>query len=125
MSNDHHKVYYTGDGGYYDVFERVREKLGAPDIMIAECGQYDNAWAKIHMFPEETVKAGLDTQTKWLIPVHWGTFCICNHAWDDSIKRVTAAASENGLSLATPRIGQTVKYDEIESYNEAWWEEYK
>ena len=125
MSNDYHKAYYTGDGGYYDVFVRIFEKLGAPDLMIAECGQYDKAWANIHMFPEETVQAGIDTKTKWLIPVHWGTFCICNHAWDDSIKRVTSAAAENGLNIATPRIGQTVKYDEIDSYNEKWWEEYK
>ena len=57
-----HRVYYTGDGGYYDVFRTVREKLGAPDLMIAECGQYDAAWAKVHMFPEQTVQAGLDAE---------------------------------------------------------------
>ena len=119
------RVYYTGDGGYYEVFSEVRERLGAPELMIAECGQYDSAWAQIHMTPEQTVQAVLDAGAAWLIPVHWGSFCICNHAWDDSIRRVTAAAKEKGLPVATPRIGQTVKFTEISSYSERWWEAYE
>ena len=125
LDNGMHKVYYTGDGGYYDVFGRVRERLGIPDLMIAECGQYDPAWAGIHMFPEETVQAAVDVNAKWLIPVHWGTFCICNHAWDDPIIRVTAKSTEMGVNIATPRIGQTVDYKKIDSFNEPWWEEYE
>ncbi len=125
IENGHHRVYYTGDGGYYDVFENVRERLGAPELMIAECGQYDPRWAKIHMFPEETVQAGLDAGTEWLIPVHWGSFCICNHDWDDSIRRVTAAAEGLPLRLATPQIGQTVDHTEFASCSERWWEEYE
>ncbi len=124
MDNGKRKVYYTGDGGYYEVFGQVRERLGEPDLMIAEGGQYDPAWASIHMFPEETVQASIDAGAKWLIPVHWGTFCICNHAWDDPIIRVTQKATEMGVSIATPRIGQTINYEEIASFNERWWEEY-
>ena len=52
------------------IFGRVRERLGTPDLMIAECGQYDPGWAGIHMFPEETVQAAVDANAKWLIPVH-------------------------------------------------------
>lgn len=125
LDNGIHRVYYTGDGGYYDVFRTVREKLGAPDLMIAECGQYDAAWAKVHMFPEQTVQAGIDAEAAWLVPVHWGSFCICNHAWDDSIRRVTAAAEAAGLPIATPQIGQTVDFRDIASYNEHWWEAYE
>lgn len=120
-----HCVYYTGDGGYYDVFETVRERLGAPDLMIAECGQYDPAWAQIHMFPEQTVQAGVDAGASWLIPVHWGAFCVCNHAWDDSIRRVTSAAETAGLRLATPRIGQTVSFAQIADCQDFWWDDYE
>ena len=120
----HHRMYYTGDGGYQESFREVGERLGAPELMIAECGQYDTAWAKIHMFPEDTVQAGLDAGAGLLIPVHWGSFCICNHAWDDSIRRVTAAAAEKGLPLATPKIGQTVPFSALPACTEAWWEKY-
>ena len=123
LDDGHHRVYYTGDGGYYDVFTRVRERLGAPDLMIGECGQYDPAWANIHMFPEQTVQAGFDVGAAWLIPVHWGSFCICNHSWDDSIRRATQAAEANGLPLATPPIGKTVHYVGISAECQAWWDD--
>lgn len=122
LDNGFHRVYYTGDGGYYTVFSEVRDQLGAPELMIAECGQYDPSWAGIHMFPEQTVQAGIDAGAAWLIPVHWGSFCICNHNWDDSVKRVTAAAESEGLPLATPRIGQTVNGTKLASFTEHWWE---
>ena len=119
-----HSVYYTGDGGYYDVFARVYERFGAPDLMLAECGQYDTFWAQTHMFPEQSAQAAADVQAKWVIPVHWGAYCLCNVAWDDSIIRMKSATAEKGVNLATPRIGQTVDYDDIADYCEQWWEEY-
>lgn len=122
LDNGFHRVYYTGDGGYNEVFQTIRERLGAPELMIAECGQYDPAWANIHMFPEQTAQAGLDAGAEWLIPVHWGSFCICNHAWDDSVRRVVAAAEESGLRLATPQIGRTVTGAELPACTERWWE---
>lgn len=124
MKDDSHTVYYTGDGGYYDVFGCVYENLGAADLMIAEDGQYANAWASIHMMPEETVQAAIDANAKWLIPVHWGTFVLSNHSWDDPAIRVTNAAQEKGQNIATPRIGQTVDYEDISTYTEHWWESY-
>lgn len=124
LDNGLHRVYYTGDGGYNPVFKEIRERLGAPELMLAECGQYDPAWAKIHMFPEETVQAGIDVGAERMIPIHWGSFCICNHAWDDSIRRVTAAAEASGLPLSTPRIGETVSLSDMPSRTETWWEAY-
>ena len=125
VRNEAHGIYYTGDGGYSSVFRDVREKLGAPDLMIAECGQYDTAWADMHMFPEETARAAEDVQAEWILPVHWGAFCICRHAWDDPIRRLSAEARKKGLSLAAPRIGQTVEYREIDSCYEMWWEDHE
>ncbi|MBR5712218.1 MAG: MBL fold metallo-hydrolase [Lachnospiraceae bacterium] len=119
-----HSVYYTGDGGYYDVFTRVYGRYGAPDLMLVECGQYDPGWAMTHMFPEQSAQAAADVHAKWVIPVHWGAYSLCNTAWDDSIIRMSAAAETKGLNLATPRIGQTVEYDEIANYREKWWEAY-
>lgn len=121
ITNDFHRIYYTGDGGYCNVFKEVKEKLGSPDLMISECGQYDPSWAFVHMFPEEAVQASLDAGAARMIPVHWGAFCICNHAWDDSIIRVTKSARENNVKLATPRIGETIDYDNIDSFHEEWW----
>ena len=117
-----HSVYYTGDGGYYDVFERICEKCGKPDLALTECGQYGKGWPMIHMFPEQTVQASIDVGAEWIIPVHWGAFSISNNAWDDSIIRLTKSADQRGVRAATPLIGERVDYDEIQNYQEHWWE---
>ncbi len=123
MQDDSHSVYYTGDSGYYDVFERVCKKLGGPDLMLVEDGQYDHGWPTCHMMPEQSARAVRDAGAKWAIPVHWGAFSLCNHAWDDSVIRITAEAKEKEIQIATPRIGQLVDYDRISEYQERWWEE--
>lgn len=122
IDNGFHSVYYTGDGGYSDSFREVGERLGPPEVMFAECGQYDPAWEMMHMFPEQTVQAAADVGARWMIPVHWAAFCICNHAWDDPIIRVTSAAEAAGISLATPEIGRTVRLKDISSCSVRWWE---
>lgn len=123
MKDGSHSVYYTGDSGYYDVFGHVYETLGAPDLMLAEDGQYDSGWAMVHMRPEESARAAKDVHAKWTVPVHWGTFSLCNHAWDDSVIRMTAEAETLGVNVATPRIGALFDYDEIAGQQERWWEE--
>ena len=125
FADDSHSVYYTGDTGYYDVFSRVYERFGAVDLMLADSGQYDAGWAQTHMNPRESVQAAKDAHAKWYIPIHWGAFALSNHAWDEPPKQATAAAGELGVNIATPRMGEAVRYDEIEQFTEAWWEEYE
>lgn len=122
FSDGKHTVYYSGDGGYSDSFKEIGEKFDI-DLALLECGQYDKAWAYCHMFPEETAQAFQDIKADYFIPIHWGAFCICNHAWDDSITRVTNEVERLGLNIATPEIGELVEYDKIESYREEWWRE--
>ena len=124
LKDDAHTVYYTGDTGYYDVFARVYERFGETDLMLADAGQYDPAWAQTHMFPEETVQAAADAHAKHLLPVHWGAYSLSNHAWYDPAERAVAAAEAAGVLLVTPRIGQTVSYEAIDTFTEHWWEPY-
>lgn len=118
-----HSVYYTGDGGYNDAFARVYERFGGVDLMLGDSGQYDKAWAATHMRPGESVQAAKDAHAKWFIPVHWGTFALANHAWDEPPRLATEAAKELGVNIATPRLGEAVNYDQIELSCEHWWEE--
>lgn len=121
FSDAHHTLYYSGDGGYSDGFKEIGKTFDI-DLALMECGQYDRAWRNSHMFPEETGRAAKEVGAKWMIPVHYGAFCLCNHAWDDSIKRIMAVKDELSLHIATPIIGQKLVYDAIDTYNEAWWE---
>ena len=123
LADRDHSVYYTGDGGYYDVFSRVYECFGAVDLMLADSGQYDPGWAATHMNPSEAVQAAKDAQARWFIPVHWGAFVLANHAWDEPPAVASEVAEQLGVNIATPRIGEKVDYDQIALFTEHWWEE--
>ena len=114
------RIFFSGDGGYFDGFKKIGEKYGPFDLAMMECGQYNEMWSDIHMMPEETAQACADVQGKVLLPMHWGAFKLALHDWRDPIERVSKKADELGLELTTPRIGETVIINK--NYpNTDWW----
>jgi L-ascorbate metabolism protein UlaG (beta-lactamase superfamily) len=116
-------IYFSGDGGYGTHFREVGEKLGPFDFGIMECGQYHENWHQIHMYPEEAIQAAIDAKANKVMAVHWGAFALAQHSWKEPIERFTKAASENGVTAFTPRIGEL--FSTRDSINERWWEFYE
>lgn len=117
-----YRLFLGGDSGYDGHFAEIGNKFGSFDLALLECGQYNQHWPYIHMMPEQTAQAAIDLKAKRLMPVHWAKFTLSLHAWNEPIKRLTVKATELGLPLTTPKIGEPVivgeKYPE-----EVWWEE--
>jgi L-ascorbate metabolism protein UlaG (beta-lactamase superfamily) len=111
-------LYIGGDSGYDTHFKTIGDKYGPFDIAILECGQYNESWPYIHMFPEQTVQAGIDLKAKAILPVHWGKFTLAYHPWNEPVERITKAAA--GLIITTPRIGEPVIIDQHYPH-ETWW----
>jgi L-ascorbate metabolism protein UlaG (beta-lactamase superfamily) len=55
-----------------------------------------------------------------MFPVHWGTFNLAFHAWDEPIERALAAARAGQVELLTPRVGEMVNADQAFA-SSAWW----
>ena len=116
-----HKIYFSGDSGYFEGFKLIGEKYGPFDITFMECGAYNEKWHHIHMYPEETVQAHIDLNGKILHPIHWGTFNLSLHPWYEPMKRLSEAAEKAGVITATPIVGGTITYENNIS-SEKWWE---
>lgn len=123
LKNDDFSVYYTGDGGYTEIFKEVREKYGDVDVCFAETGQYNNAWPNTHMFPKQSIQAAWDVNAKYVVPVHWGAFALSNHNWDDPVIKISEESKQGSAVLITPKIGEVVNYNSIEMFQDKWWEE--
>lgn len=113
-------IFIGGDSGYDAHFAKAGAQFGPFDLAILECGQYDQAWKYIHMLPDEIVPAAKDLRAKALMPVHWGKFSLANHAWDESIVKVSGFAAAEKLPLVTPMIGEKVNLNSEKIY-EGWW----
>ncbi len=99
-------VFDSGDGGYADHFSKIHERFGDVDLAIMECGQYNQKWHTIHMFPEESVQACLDVHAKLAVPVHWGAYVLSDHAWNDPPKRFSRRAEELGQPYKVMKINE-------------------
>jgi L-ascorbate metabolism protein UlaG (beta-lactamase superfamily) len=73
------------------------------------------------MSAEDAVRANAELRSRRLFPVHWGTFNLAFHAWDEPIRRAVAAARANRVELLTPRVGEIVDADWPLPFN-PWWE---
>ncbi|AXF84878.1 hypothetical protein DTO96_100589 [Ephemeroptericola cinctiostellae] len=116
-----HKLYLGGDSGYGPHFKAIGEQYGPFDLALLESGQYNPAWAFIHMMPEETVQAAQDLNARVLMPVHWGKFVLSLHNWDEPIQRLTAAAQQHHQTLFTPTLGKAMPLNG-DYVNNPWWE---
>ena len=56
-----------------------------------------------------------------LFPVHWATFNLAFHAWDEPIRRTLAAARARRVDVVTPRLGEMVDAD-APFASTPWWE---
>jgi hypothetical protein len=54
------------------------------------------------------------------MPVHWGTFDLALHAWDDPVERLVARAEATRVNLVTPRLGRPVEPAHVEGVD-PWW----
>jgi L-ascorbate metabolism protein UlaG (beta-lactamase superfamily) len=117
-----HKVFFSGDSGYFGGFKQIGEKYGPFDMTFIECGAYGKGWPKVHMFPEQTVQAHLDLKGNVLHPIHWGTFNLALHPWYEPMERLAIAADFKNILIATPVVGETTVYGGNIS-SARWWEE--
>ncbi|TQI70804.1 L-ascorbate metabolism protein UlaG (beta-lactamase superfamily) [Gramella sp. Hel_I_59] len=120
LKTDTENIWFSGDSGYGSHFEEVGQKLGPFDFGFMECGQYDEKWNQIHMFPEECVQAARDAQVKNMMPVHWAGFALSLHSWLDPVERFIDAASDKNYCIPEP--GEIFTIHSSKKVN--WWKQY-
>jgi len=114
------RIFFSGDGGYFDGFKTIGDRFGPFDLTLLENGAYNQAWSDIHMHPEQTVQAHIDLRGKQLVPIHNGTFDLALHAWTEPFERTTQIAAERKVSLNWPRIGERLDIRRPARWT-VWW----
>jgi L-ascorbate metabolism protein UlaG (beta-lactamase superfamily) len=68
------KIYHAGDSAYFGGFKEIGSRL-APEIALLPIGAYHpESFRRVHMGPDEAIKAFKDLGARWLVPMHYGTF---------------------------------------------------
>jgi L-ascorbate metabolism protein UlaG (beta-lactamase superfamily) len=116
-----HRVFFSGDSGYSPAFAAIGEQHGPFDLTLIKIGASDPGWSDIHMTPEDAIRTHGDVRGRVMIPVHWATFNLAFHAWNDPVDRAVAAAAKSGATLYVPRPGELVEPASLPP-QQRWWD---
>jgi L-ascorbate metabolism protein UlaG (beta-lactamase superfamily) len=115
-----HRMFFSGDTGLFSALKEIGARLGPFDVTSIEIGQYNRAWPDWHIGPEQAVTAHRWLRGRRLLPVHWGLLTLAYHGWTEPIERVLAEAHTEGVSVLTPKPGESFEPDSAPLF-EAWW----
>ena len=115
-----HRVFFSGDTGLTDQYALIRERLGPFDLVMLEVGAFHPAWGDIHLGPEHALEAWQLLGGGAFLPVHWGTFTLAMHAWDEPAETLLKLAPALGAPLVMPLVGQAVEPAQVEGVT-PWW----
>lgn len=113
------RLFFSGDTGMHREFADIGERYGPFDLTMIECGAYNETWPDVHMQPEQSIEAHRLVRGKTMMPVHWGTFDLAFHRWDEPAERIRLLAAQQGVHLVQPRPGETIRPDS--TLQSPWW----
>lgn len=114
------RIFFSGDTGLTPEYADVRAKLGRIDLALLEVGAFHEAWGDIHLGPANALEALRLLGDPLLLPVHWGTFNLALHAWDEPAETLFTLAERSGQALAMPLVGGVVEAGAVEGPT-PWW----
>lgn len=120
VAGPRHRVFHSGDTGPFAGFAGIGAAHGPFDLTLVKIGAYGETWPDIHLTPEQAVDAHAKLRGAVLLPIHWATFNLAFHAWDEPAERVVAAAGTAGTRLVMPRPGESVEPATARPV-EPWW----
>jgi L-ascorbate metabolism protein UlaG (beta-lactamase superfamily) len=116
-----HRIFFSGDTGLEPELPTIARTFGPFDLVMLEVGAYHPAWGDIHLGPEQALEAHAALGGGRFLPVHWSTFDLALHGWDEPILPLERAARERGLPLVAPRIGQPIDLADRPLPIDPWW----
>ncbi|CAM3618130.1 MBL fold metallo-hydrolase [Pontibacter korlensis] len=119
IKGEEKNLYWSGDTGYGEHFKEIGLKYGPFDLAFMEIDAWNNGWPNTHLFPEQVIKACQDIDTELLFPIHFSTFDLALHQWDESINMVADMASQHNIEIVTPIMGEKVVPGTTQTTK--WW----
>ncbi len=120
VQGSRHSFFFSGDTGLTPEYEEIRRRLGPFDLIMLEVGAFHPSWGDIHLGPENALKALALLGGGSFLPVHWGTFNLAMHAWDEPAETLLRLAPQKGCHLLMPLLGEPVEPARAERVKK-WW----
>ncbi len=92
------RLYHAGDSAYFDGFIEIGRRYD-PEIALLPIGAYfPDSFRRVHMGPDEALRAFGDLGSRWFVPMHFGTFKLSFEAMDEPARWLDNLAREQGVA---------------------------
>jgi len=115
------RVFYSGDTGWQDAFGKIGNDYGPFDLTIMKCGAYGDGWPDIHINGVQAVEAHQLLKGRRMLPVHWLTFDLALHPWEEPVIQAVETAAKLGVEVVTPQLGELIDLQDRVTTTR-WWE---
>jgi L-ascorbate metabolism protein UlaG (beta-lactamase superfamily) len=109
IRSQRHAVFFSGDTGLTMEYRTIRERHGPFDLVMLEVGGFHPAWGDMHLGPHHALEALALLGGGPFLPIHWGTFSLAMHAWDQPAEALLELGPKTGAQLVMPRLGEPVQ----------------
>jgi len=92
-----HSLYHAGDTAYFPGFREIGRRL-APDLALLPIGAYNPpSFRNVHASPADATRAFLDLNSRWMVPMHYGTFRLSHEPMDEPLQFLEREAKAAGI----------------------------
>jgi L-ascorbate metabolism protein UlaG (beta-lactamase superfamily) len=92
-----HSVYHAGDTAYFAGFREIGRRL-SPELALLPIGAYNPAsFRNVHTSPADATRAFLDLKSRWMVPMHYGSFQLSHEPVDEPLQLLEQEARSAGI----------------------------
>jgi L-ascorbate metabolism protein UlaG (beta-lactamase superfamily) len=92
-----HSVYHAGDTAYFPGFREIGMRL-SPQVALLPIGAYNPPqFRNVHTSPGDATRAFLDLNSRWMVPMHYGTFQLSHEPMEEPLQLLEQEAQRAGI----------------------------
>ena len=92
-----HSIYHAGDTAYFSGFREIGTRL-APHVALLPIGAYNPpSFRNVHTNPADATRAFLDLNSRWMVPMHYGTFRLSHEPIEEPLQLLEQEARAAGI----------------------------
>ena len=92
-----HSVYHAGDTAYFAGFREIGRRL-SPELALLPIGAYNpSSFRNVHTDPADAIRAFLDLNARWMVPMHYGSFRLSHEPVDEPLQLLDQEAQSAGI----------------------------
>ena len=97
LRSEKHSVYHAGDTAYFSGFREIGQRL-SPEVALLPIGAYNpEQFRTVHTSPGDATRAFLDLNSRWMVPMHYGSFRLSHEPIDEPLQLLEKEAKNAGI----------------------------